>query len=562
MPRINRSTADKYQKTKLVWFLLYLLIFLLVMATASVQLFPDRRIVQQSQKQYWANVSISATRGNIIDRNNIPLAVSKPVVSFFIDPKDWDIRNASILRTYFGVDIEKKFSRPLKGRFHWVKRNVESSTAMSLINKKVPGLYTYTEKNRIYPNGSVGFHILGFCDVDNYGQAGIEHAWNNVLYSPPKTKFRTRGRKTSLVETFADTDGMASYGNGTIKLTIDSQIQQIVETRLSEGAKSIDAKWAAAVCINPHTGEVIAMASYPTIDANLRKNLLNMEATRNNVIGRVYEPGSIFKPITMSISLDNAGISKTSTYSCSGRIRVADKIISDVNHKAHGIQSLTQVLMNSCNIGMSILSMRVSNYDAYGLLKEFGFGEKSEIEMSGEESGLIKSPEEWLGTVPANIFIGQGIAVTPLQLVMGISCIANGGELLKPYVVSEVIDSTGKIIHKGSKRVRSQPISSETASFVRSAMEMVVSEGGGKRAKSDKVKIAGKTGTAQIANKGIYQKGRYVASFVGFWPADKPEYVLLVSLGEPQGSRYYGGLISAPVFKSIVEDIIQISPEK
>ena len=196
------------------------------------------------------------------------------------------------------------------------------------------------------------------------------------------------------------------------------------------------------------------------------------------------------------------------------------------------------------------------------MLKQFGFGDKTEVEIAGEESGLIKQPEEWLGTVPANIFIGQGIAVTPLQIVMAISSIANGGMLLKPYVIDEVRDSLGNVIHKGTRRVRYQVVSKQTSDFIREAMRRVVAEGGGKLAKSEKVSIAGKTGTAQIAASGQYAKGQYVASFVGFWPAEKPRYVMLISIGEPKGARYYGGQIAAPVFKSIVEDIVQISPEK
>ncbi len=241
-------------------------------------------------------------------------------------------------------------------------------------------------------------------------------------------------------------------------------------------------------------------------------------------------------------------------------MKLADKTMSDVNKKAHGMQDLTHVLMNSCNIGMSLMSMGVPRHQAYGMLRQFGFGEKTEVELAGEESGLIKSPEEWLGTVPANIFIGQGIAVTPLQAVMAIGSIANGGSLLKPYLIAEVLDTDRKVIHKGGRRVRYQVMSPATSEFMRAAMKRVVSEGGGKMASSPKVSIAGKTGTAQIAAAGEYSKGHYVASFVGFWPEEKPRYVMMISLGEPKGARYYGGQIAAPIFKSIAEDIMQISP--
>ena len=560
MPRTNDEQPDDYRRSKSVWKLVYVILIVLAIGTAKVQLSPDRRIVQQSQKQYWANVAVSATRGSISDRNGMPLAVSVPATSFFIDPKFWDPKSADALIPVFGKETADKFSKSLTGRFHWVARDVPAEKAAPLVLKKVPGLYTQDEYIRTYPHGSLAFHVLGFCDIDDYGQAGVELAWNHILFSPPRTKFLTRGSGASGVDANGGKSGEKGT-SGSLKLTIDSRIQQILEWRLNEGAKAAGVKWAAGVCVDPWTGEVLALASYPTLNPNDRKSLKGGEATRNNVIGRVYEPGSIFKPITMSIAMETGAANKNSHYYCRGSIPVADKVIKEVNKHAHGAEDLTKVLMNSCNVGMSIMSAGVPRRQAYGLLRQLGFGEKSGIELAGEEAGLIKSPEEWLGTVPANVFIGQGIAITPLQEVMAIASIANGGQLLKPYIIDEVLDSTGKVIHRGEKRVKSQVMSKQTAAFLRQAMAKVVSDGGGKRAKSDKVHIAGKTGTAQIAAKGgSYQSGRYVGSFVGFWPAEKPQYVMLISLGEPKGS-YYGGVISAPIFKSIVEDIVQITPK-
>ena len=562
MPKIRREPKDERRRSRSVWLAAYVVLIILAVGTAKVQLWPDRRVVIQSQKQYWANVAVSASRGKIEDRRGVPLAISVPSTSFFIDPKFLDPASADVLKGTFGAAAVKKFSQELPGRFHWVGRSIPREQADRLEELKVPGLYTLSEKRRIYPHESLAFHVLGFCDIDEYGQAGVELAWNHILYSPPRTRFLARDSKGNAMDIVSGRSGVVKDTAGSIKLTIDSRVQQIMEWRLSEGAKAADAAWASGVCVDPHTGEIIALASYPTLNPNNRKNLANTDAVRNNAVGRVFEPGSIFKPITMSIALETGAAGRNSSYTCHGTMKLFDKTMSDVNRRAHGKQDLVRVLMNSCNIGMSLMSMGVPKYQAYGMLKQFGFGEKTEVEIAGEESGLIKQPEEWLGTVPANIFIGQGIAVTPLQVVMAISSIANGGTLLKPYVIDEVRDSTGKVIHKGTRRVRYQVVSRQTSDFVREAMRRVVAEGGGKLAKSDKVTIAGKTGTAQIASSGQYVKGQYVASFVGFWPAEKPRYVMLVSIGEPKGARYYGGQIAAPVFKSIVEDIVQIAPGK
>lgn len=560
MPRIKKNEPECIRRSKSVWGAVYVALAVLAAGTAWIQLNPDIRVVRQSQKQYWASVAVSASRGEIIDRNGIPLAVSVPATSFFIDPKYWDPKSADLLTGPFGESTAKKFRRGLTGRFHWVARNVPKEKADSLFKNEIPGLYTISERIRVYPHGELASHVLGFCDIDDYGQAGVELAWNHILYSPPRTRFLTRDSKGKTLDIMGGKSGVLKNTSGTIKLTLDSRIQQIMEWRLSEGAKSANASWGAGVCVDPLTGEILALASYPSLDPNDRTNLKDQDAVRNNVVGRVFEPGSIFKPITMSIAIETAAANKNSHYNCRGTMKLADKTMSDVNKKAHGMQDLTHVLMNSCNIGMSLMSMGVPRHQAYGMLRQFGFGEKTEVELAGEESGLIKSPEEWLGTVPANIFIGQGIAVTPLQAVMAIGSIANGGSLLKPYLIAEVLDTDGKVIHKGGRRVRYQVMSPATSEFMRAAMKRLVSEGGGKMAYSPKVSIAGKTGTAQIAAAGEYSKGHYVASFVGFWPEEKPRYVMMISLGEPKGARYYGGQIAAPIFKSIAEDIMQISP--
>ena len=560
MPRIKKDEPENIRRSKSVWRAAYFVLILLAVGTAWIQLKPDARVVRQSHKQYWASVAVSASRGEIKDRNDIPLAVSVPATSFFIDPKYWDPQSADLLLKPFGKKIAMKFSKKLPGRFYWIVRNVPKEKAEALLDKEIPGLYKISERIRVYPHKELASHLLGFCDIDDYGQAGIELAWNHILFSPPRTRFLTRDSKGKTLDIMGGKSGVLKNTSGSIKLTIDSRFQQIMEWRLTEGAKATKSAWGAGVCVDPNTGEILALASYPALDPNDRKNFKDQNAVRNNVVGRVFEPGSIFKPITMSIAIETGAANKNSTYNCRGTMKLADKTMSEVNKKAHGIQDLTHVLMNSCNIGMSLMSTGVPRHQAYGMLKQFGFGEKTEAELSGEEVGLIKSPEEWLGTVPANIFIGQGIAVTPLQVVMAIASIANGGSLLKPYLVAEVLDSDGKVIHKGGRRVRYQVMSPATSEFMRSAMKKVVSEGGGKLASSEKVIIAGKTGTAQVAIGGEYVKGQYVASFVGFWPAEKPKYVMIISLGEPQGARYYGGQISAPIFKSIAEDISQISP--
>lgn len=557
MPKIKERIQRESWHSKSAWATLFIAIIILGVQTVRVHIMPDPRISRQSGRQYWAQVPISTSRGDIRDRNDVPLAISVPTVSFFIDPQYWNPAGSEVLTRYFGKQIGDKFARPMTGRFHWVARKVPEDAAQELIKEKVPGLFTVRESQRRYPHGELASHVIGFCDIDDSGLSGVELAWNNVLFSPPQSRFFVRDAHGKLLDLIGSNAGVLQAGAGSIKLTLDSKIQQVVEWKIKDGVLSNHSKWGVGVCVDPRTGEILAMASYPWVDLNDRSSFKNTAALRNNATGRVYEPGSTFKPIILGVAIETAKASRSERFLCRGKISIADGVIRDVS--VHGQLSLDGLIVKSCNTGMAVIGNRLKPHTTYAMLRQFGFGQKTDVEIAGEEEGLLRSPEEWLGMAPANVAIGQGLAVTPLQLVMGISAIANGGDLLKPYVIEEVKNATGKVIHQGKRRIRTTVLSHDTAGWLREAMRKTVAEGSGRGAKSDIANIAGKTGTAQIAARGGYGKGQYVSSFVGFWPAEKPQYVLLVALGEPSSARYYGGEIAAPIFKSIAEDITQIS---
>lgn len=559
MPRIKTASRKRAWYSINPWGVVILVFFALAAQTYYVHIKPDPRILTQSQKQYWAQVPVSTSRGDILDRNGIPLAISVPVTSLYIDPQSWLPENASALEPYLGKKVKDKFSRPLPGRFHWVARKVPNDIAMPILGRNIEGLFSVRENQRQYPHASLGSHVLGYCDVDDMGLAGVEMAWNNILYSPPQTRLLIRDAKGKMLDLIGSNAGVLDRGQSDIRLTIDSRFQQVVEWKLKDGIESTQSKWGAVVCVNPNNGEIIAMASYPTINPNDRSSFnKNREALRNNAISRVYEPGSTFKPIIMGIALDMGITSLSHTFNCTGTVKIADGIIRNFNSRGHGLETTETTLIKSCNVGMALIGNRFEKHRTYSMLRQFGFGEKTDIEIAGEEEGLLRTPEKWLGMVPANLAIGQGIAVTPLQLAMGISAIANGGTLLKPYLVAEVKDSKGNIVHRGTKRVRASVLTAGVSDWLRKTLRKTVIEGTGKGADTSLAEIAGKTGTAQIATKGAYVKGQYVSSFVGFWPYKNPKYVLLVVLGEPKGAKYYGGEIAAPVFKTIVEDLVQI----
>ena len=558
MPRIRPKRPDARWKSRSAWASVFFVFFILAIQTVKVHLFPDPRVVSQARRQYWAQVPVSTSRGDIRDRNGIALALSIPATSLFIDPQYWDPQGADALVGILDPGEARRFKRPLSGRFQWVARKLPRDRASLLEKKEIPGLFALREKARVYPHGSLASHVLGFCDIDDNGLSGLELAWNNVLFSPPQTRLLARDARGRLLDMIGCNTGEIRAGVGSLRLTLDARIQQVVESRLAQGAKEVHARWAAAVCMDPHTGALLAVASFPGFDLNQRGHFQNQEALRNNVLGRVYEPGSTFKPLVMGLALEEGVVGLSDRFFCTGSIAVADKVMRDVKRGGHGVQDPAQVLVNSCNVGMAMVGMRLTPFRTYGLLRALGFGERSGVDLAGEEEGLLKPPEQWLGTVPANIAIGQGIAVSPLQLATAISAIANGGHLLKPYVVSDVRNGKGETIHQGKRRERATVFSESTAAWLRKAMRRVVSEGTGKGANTPLAEVAGKTGTAQIASGGEYSKGGHVASFVGFWPASKPQYVLLVVLGEPQGARYYGGELAAPLFRQIVEDLVQL----
>jgi cell division protein FtsI (penicillin-binding protein 3)/stage V sporulation protein D (sporulation-specific penicillin-binding protein) len=557
MQKIRPGNSVESWHSKVAWLLCFAVLAGLAAQTVRVHVFPDDRIMRQSRRQYWAQIPISTSRGDIRDRNGVPLAISVPSVSFFIDPAFWSPTSADVLEPFFGKGVAEKFSKAMSGRFHWVVRKVPMDIANKVIEMKIPGLFTIRESHRMYPHSELASHAIGFCDIDDFGLSGVEKEWNKVLFSPPQHRLFARDARGTLFDLIGSSAGTLQTGGGSIKLTLDSKIQQIVEWKLKEGAISSNSKWGAGICVNPQTGEILAMASYPWMDLNDRGSFKSPETLRNNVISRVYEPGSTFKPIMLGIAKEMGIASNGDHFHCGGKIAISDGVIRDVS--AHGDLTLEGVLIKSCNTSMATIGNKMNAHKTSGMLRQFGFGVKSDVEVSGEEDGLVRTPEEWLGMTKANIAIGQGLAVTPLQLAMGISAVANGGQLLKPYIIAEVRNASGEIIHQGEKRVRCSVLSSQTSAWLRGALYKTVETGTGKLARVKDIALAGKTGTAQMATSGNYIKGQYVSSFIGFWPYEKPEFLLLIVLGEPRGGKYYGGEIAAPVFKAIVEDMTQLS---
>ena len=540
---------------KLLWLLLLIIFIIVGWRLVNVHCKPDPRVVRQSQRQYWLQIPFSANRGDITDTFGKAFSLSIPSFSFFIDPLFWDPQNTNAFVDILNKDILNKINKKLEGRFFWLIRRVDENTANAIRAKNIDGIYECKENLRIYPNNNMLAHVLGYCDIEGNGLSGMELIWNKILYSPSGVKILAKASTGGNYEIVNN-----NLSKSRLRLTIDSRMQYFVEQYLDEGVRGNGARWGAVVCLDVDSGAIRAVASWPTFNPNHREDVANRKLQTNNALGRTYEPGSTLKPVICAIALERGAVRRDSSFYCPQRIRIADGYISD--HTGNGTLNVNGIIVKSSNVGMAQIGMKVKPFDMYNSLREWGFGLDPNVEINGVEEGLIASPELWRGVIPSNIAIGQGLAVTPLQLVSSIAAIANQGVLLRPYLVEEAIDSFGRIVYKGGKTVVRTVLSPPTASWITHAMRDVVTDGTGKSANSNMVEIAGKTGTAEVAGKGSYLEGRWVSSFIGFWPFKTPRYAMIVVIGEPTRGKYYGAEVAAPIFRKIVEETLKMNTNK
>ncbi len=544
-----------YRKSQ--WYAVFVAMAVYLGFLVQVQLFPDRRAVHQLSKQYHMSERTAMDRGNVYDSKGEPLALSVTTYSVFMDPGVQGFAPAAIekLTPYIGSVKARALGKKLDRRFYWVKRYLERSEAEEIVKNCGKGFYIREERKRIYPKGSLLSHILGYCDQDGWGLAGIELTWNGALVVPEKTHVTYRGASSTVkigdarggVEEKREPQGLF--------LTIDSDVQYAVERFLGEKAEEVKAPWAAAVCLETRTGAVKAMASWPSFDSNDRTTFANARALSNNAVNRVYEPGSTFKPIMVAMALEQGRLRQGESFRCPAYLKVADGVIRDSHPKDNGMLSVTQIITKSSNVGMAHIGMRMPSFSTYEEMRSWGIGRRTGIRLNGEEAGLLNTPDKWYGITPANVAIGQGFALTPLQMVTAFNAIVNDGVLVRPYLVRSAVNSEGvRVFHSEPMEV-GRVVSQRNARWLRGVLRKVVSEGTGKPAECELVHVAGKTGTAQVARGGEYVKGLYNASFIGFWPASDPEYTMLIVFGDVSGKIYYGGSVAAPVFKKVVDEV-------
>jgi cell division protein FtsI/penicillin-binding protein 2 len=526
---------------------------------ATIQIVRSDSLKELARRQQTGMIELVPNRGQILDRSGRELAVSRRVKSVFAVPPE--VRNApetadqlsAALGTPAKVILQKLQQKDLG--FVWIKRKLGREEEKKFNELQLPGVHYLMESRRFYPKGRLAAQVLGYVGMDNQGLAGLENYYEAEIGGTAGRTYMLRDAKGNYY--LPETAGRKPPVDGTsLVLTIDETIQYIAERELEAGVEACKAKAGIAVVQDPESGAILAMASAPFFDPNDYARYPE-QSRRNRAVQDCYEPGSTFKVFTFCSALEEKKVSLDEKIPCSGGfievggIRIADSRFS-------GALTPREILMHSSNIGAIRIGKRLPRNVFYRRISGFGFGRKSGIDFPGESRGILRPPEMWSNVSSASISFGQEVSVTPVQLVRAISAIANGGWLARPHLVSSFVapDGTGKKDPEPVERTR--VVSERTASVVASMMQSVVTGGTGKEAALDGYAAAGKTGTAQkVGPDGTYSMSRWVSSFVGFAPCREPRVAILVMLDEPEGDRYHGGDIAAPVFRRIAGPVLR-----
>ncbi len=521
----------------------------------QLQVVRHEHYVARARDQQRGELVLTPPRGTIYDARGVELAMSVEAASAFAVPREVEDPERAAAQVTRAVGGDRRALAARLGRedrgFVWVARQLEPVAAQRLRDLDLGGIKFTTESKRSYPLGSLAASVLGFVGVDPRGLAGVELSYDEAIAGREVRRpvLRDARRGSELYDDFAQP---AAPPGADLFLTIDSSIQYVAERELAAAVARHGAKGGSVVMLDPRSGAVLAMVSYPGFDPN-DYGRSRPEDLANIPVQHVYEPGSTFKLITAAAALETGAVDPFDSFHCGeGEIIFRGKRIRD--HSRFGELTFSEIIMFSSNVGAIHLGTSVGEERLHAAIRDFGFGSKTGIDLSGESAGLVHATQDWHKRDIAYISFGQGISVTPLQLTNAFAAIGNGGTLYQPYVVRGV--GRDGVVETPADRpqVLGHPISKKTATTLERMLEGVVAHerGTGKKAAIPGYRVAGKTGTAEKPENGIYVPGKYVASFVGFAPARDPAVVALVIIDEPAGARYHGGDVAAGVFAEIV----------
>jgi stage V sporulation protein D (sporulation-specific penicillin-binding protein) len=514
----------------------------------------------QASAQYYLEFALPATRGEIMASDGNALVMNAPAYLAYAEPKQItdSAQFAKLVSAPLSLDEKTLLTQLLEKDRVWVPlaKKIDSSIVDQLQSLKLKGLGFEPESKRYYPESSMAAQLLGFVGQDQNGNDrgyfGLEGYYDRELRGIDGRIQQEKDVRGAPIIIGEEKRIKAENGRS-LGLWIDRSIQKAVERRLLEGITKYGAKQGSVVVLDPKTGGILAMASYPSYDPT-NYSSSDKSAFRNPIVAESYEPGSTFKVLVMASALNERVIIANTIVDENGPVKVGDYSIKTWNNEYHGPQTMTEVIQHSSNVGMVFIEKKLGKDKFIQYIKSLGFGKPTGVDLEDETSPDLRRDNEWGEIDLATASFGQGIAVTPIQMVRAVSAIANGGWLVEPSVVKKAIDSNGKVIEITPKKGK-QVISREAAEITTEMMINAVDNGEAKWAKPKGYRIAGKTGTAQIPVSGHYDEKKTIASFVGFAPADNPEFVMLVTLREPSSSQW-GSETAAPLFFSIARDIL------
>jgi cell division protein FtsI/penicillin-binding protein 2 len=549
-------SKEKKERITFLFILFIVFYFLLIYRLYNIQVIQSNKFEEIAQQEHLTSFSIEGERGNIYDRNLKKLVVNVNVQSLFaIPPKIENPREAALkISLILNLETKEVLDKLNQKRpFVWIKRKLNETEVEEIKKLNLEGLDFLKESKRFYPKQYLASNLMGFVGIDNQGLEGLELFFDQELKGLPGLVVLERDASGDEIPLSIKELNTHRDGNS-IVLTIDEFIQYITEEALDKAFQKYKAKAGVAIVVEPKTGEVLAIAVRPSYDPNYF-NKYALDLWRNLAITNTYEPGSTFKIVTIATALEEGVVKLDDQFYCKGWTNYNGHIFHDIHQ--HGSQNLTDIVKNSCNVGVIQVGTRLEQKVFEKSIRRFGFGTLTEINLPGEVNGLIRSSKDWSKISLASISIGQEISITPIQLIMAISAIANRGTLMKPLIVKEILDSNQNSVKVFKPKAVRQVVSVETALTMTKILEQVVIDGTGMEAKLDEYQVAGKTGTGQIFDfaTGKYSNSAYTSLFVGYVPAENPKISILILLDQPKGS-YYGGTVAAPVFKEIASKVL------
>ena len=542
----------------------------------------------RAEEQWTSEVSIDARRGRILDRNGVELAVSANVyrVDFDLNSvrqylKNNSLTNADIagkIADAVGMEenkvmekLETKLASGANAGSATLIRRIEKESADKVNNLNIDGVIVSPDTKRYYPKGEFLAHVLGSTNVDGQGLTGVELQYNEYLSGVPGVRISEIERNEENLS-YTISNFTEPIDGKDVTLTTDSKIQAIAEKVAEKGLVDNQAKRVSIMVMNPNNGEILAMVNKPDFDPNNAFDGFEdfsgetdgeklQKMWRNSLVNDTFEPGSIFKVVTMVTALEEGIASESDTFECGGSLQVGSHTIKCWKTSGHGSQILPQILQNSCNVGFMKLGEKIGKETLNEYIKKLGFGKTTGIDLPGEASGIVKKTESITESDLATISFGQTNTVTAIQYMQAFNALANGGSLIQPHILKEVshYDNTGtKIVDETFEPVISKNVlSAESTATLRDYLERTVNEGGSNKSYIEGYHIGGKTGTAQKVNSvtGGYESGKYISSMAAMAPIDSPEITAFISIDEPSNGAYYAGVVTAPLMKILLTDI-------